>query len=214
MGQDAFHHGGVGRQHQVVLVHAHGVVALLLQHTHHTEGDAVESHHLAHGVAAVGEEIIHHCLSQDAHLGSRLDVVVGKHLTVGHLELSDAQVVLVHTVDGTLRIVVAVDPLTAAVDGRRDGRDVVALVLDSQIVSLFEGLHGRGVLSHTAPHVGTRRNHDHIASHLGDVGLDACLAALSDSEHGDDGSNTYNDTQSREKRPHLVGCDRPDGYLE
>ena len=37
---------------------------------------------------------------------------------------------------------------------------------------------------------------------------------LPDGEHGDDGSNTYNDTQSREKRPHLVGCDRPDGYLE
>ncbi len=89
--QDSLHHGGVWGQHEVVLVHTHGVVSLLLEHTYHTERDAVESHHLADRVAAVGKEIIYHGLSQDADLGSCLDVGIGKHFSICHLQLSDAR---------------------------------------------------------------------------------------------------------------------------
>ena len=87
-------------------------------------------------------------------------------------------------------------------------------VLDVLIVGHFQRLHGRGILSHSAPHVGTGRNHDHVAAHLGDVGLYAALAALADGKHGDDRGHADDDAESREEGAHLVGEDGPNGYFE
>ena len=142
LGHDALHDGGVGGKHQVVLVHSHAVVAFLLQYPNDAEGDAVEADYLADGVAAIGEEVIDHCLAEDADLGCRLDIGVGEHLTVGDLELAYTEVVLIDAVDGALGIVVAVNPLPRAVDRGRDGADVVAVFLDALVVGLLERLHG------------------------------------------------------------------------
>lgn len=154
---------------------------------------------LPDGVAAIGEEVIDYCLAEDADLGCRLDIGVGEHLTVGDLELAYTEVVLIDAVDGALGIVVAVNPLPRAVDRGRDGADVVAVFLDALVVGLLERLHGRGVLSHAAPHVGSGRYHNHVAAHLGDVGLDAGLAALTYGEHGDDGGDADDDAQGGEE---------------
>ena len=212
--QDSLHHGGVWGEHEVILVHSHGVVTLLLEHTYYTERDAVETYYLADRVAAVGEEIIHYGLPQDADLGCCLDVGISKHFSICHLQLSDAQVVLVHAIDGTLRIVVAVYPLSRTVYGRRNGTDVITILLDALVVCLLQGLHRGSILSHTASHVGTRRNHNHIATHLGDIRLDARLTSLSDGKHRNHGCNTDDDAQGCEEGAHLVGCYRPDGNLK
>ena len=56
--EDAFHHRSERSQYQVILVHTHRVVAFLLQHAHHTEGDGFETDDLADGVATVGKQVI------------------------------------------------------------------------------------------------------------------------------------------------------------
>ena len=160
---DAFHHRCVRRKHEVVLVHAHRVVTLLLQYAHHAERYCVEAHHLAYGVRPVGEQIVYHGLAQYAHLRTRLDVGVCEHFSLTHRELPDFEIVLVHAVDRRRRVVVAVYPLSATVHRGADAFDEVALVLDRAVVVELQRLHRRWVLAHTArTAVGSRTNHYHV----------------------------------------------------
>ena len=82
------------------MVHTHGVVTLAFQYADDAEGNGVEADDLANGVAAVGKEIVHHSLAHHAHLGTGLDVVIIKHLAVGHLQFTDGEVVGIDAVDG------------------------------------------------------------------------------------------------------------------
>ena len=188
--EQSLHYGGVRRKHEVVLVHAHGVVTFFLQHSHHSKRYAVESHHLADGVATVGEEVVNHGLSEHTHFCAGLYVSVGEHLSVGHVQLPYFHIVLVYAIYGRRRVLVAVDKLSAFVHHRTDGLDVCTLFLDRLVVSHFESLHRRCVLSHSASSVGSRSNHDHVRAHFGDVSLYAYLCALSHGKHGDDRRNT------------------------
>ena len=128
-------------------------------------------------------------------------------------QLTNLQVVEVGTVDTRRRIVVAIDKLAGTLDEGGDGLDEMALVLEGLIVGELQGLHGGGVLSHTASHVGSRTDHDHIGSHLGDVALDAVLGALAHSEHRDHRRDADDDAQGGEEGPHLVGRNGAEGYF-
>ena len=70
--QQAFHHGAVRGKYDVILVHAHGVVAFGLQHAHHAEGHLVETDDTSHGVLSSGKEVVLDGLSDDTHLGGGL----------------------------------------------------------------------------------------------------------------------------------------------
>ena len=212
--QNALHHRGVRRQHQVVLIHTHRVVAFLLQHTYHAERYGVESHNLAHGIGSVREEIVNYSLSEDANLRTRLQLLVGEELSIANAQLSNAQIFLVHAIDGRLRVVIAIDKLAAGAHHRTDGLDVGALVLQSLIVGELKGLHGRRVLSHATSHVGSRMHHNHVGAHLCDVGLNAPLGSLSNGQHRDDRCHTNDDAQCREERAHLIGENGSEGYFK
>ena len=99
LGKDALHDRGVRSEGEVVLVHAHRVVALLLEHAHHTERDAVEAHHTSHGVRAVGAEVVYDGLTEHTHLGAGFDVGLGEHLAIADRELTNVEIVEVNTID-------------------------------------------------------------------------------------------------------------------
>jgi len=162
LGENTFHHRCVRRDDEIVLVHAHRVVAFFLQHADDTEGNGVETHHLADGVGAVGEEIIDHRLAENTYLGIGLDVLLGEKITIAHRELAYVQVVLIDPIDGRLGIVVTVDKLSVAAHHRTDALDIRTLILETLIVGELQCLHRRGVLSHASTHVGTRMDHDHV----------------------------------------------------
>ena len=111
-GQHALHHRGVGRQHKVVLVHACGVVALGFQDAHDAQRNRVEADDAPDGVLAVRKERVGHGLSDDAHLGSRLDVLVGEHFAVVDFQLPDFHVSGADAVEGGRRVVVSADELS------------------------------------------------------------------------------------------------------
>ena len=146
-----------------------------------------------------------------------LDSVVGQ--TINNLELCDGykrnlQIILVDTIDGGGGVVVAVDKLSCTLNQRTDGFHIGAAFLDGFIVGEFQRLHGGGILTHTATHVGTRTDHDHVGAHLRDVGLDTPLRSLTDGKHGDYRGNADDDAKSGEKRTGLVGSDGAKGNLE
>ena len=131
---DAFHYRCVWGQHQVVLVHTHRVVTLLLQYADNTKRNRIESNNHAYRVGAVGEEIVYNRLSEYAHFGTRLDVGIGEHLAFVNRQLSNLQIILIDTIDARRRVVVAVNPLSATVHGRAYALDEVALVLNRLVV--------------------------------------------------------------------------------
>ena len=131
----SLHYGGIWRKYEVVLVHTHRVVAFFLQHSHHAEWYAIESHHFANWVAAIREEVVYHCLSEHTHFCAGLDIGIGEHLPVGHVQLSYFHVVLVDAINGGRRVFVAVDKLSAFVYHRTDGLDVCTLVFNRLVVS-------------------------------------------------------------------------------
>jgi hypothetical protein len=55
--------------------------------------------------------------------------------------------------------------------------------------------------------------HDHVGTHLADLGLYASFRALSDGEHRDHGGHADNDAQHREETAQLVVGECPDGYF-
>ena len=57
-------------------------------------------------------------------------------------------------------------------------------------------------------------NHNHVGAHLGNVGLNAALRALTDGQHGDDGGHANDDAEGRKERSHLVGKDGAERNLE
>ncbi len=213
-GKDTFHDGCVGGQHHVVLVHAHTVVAFRLQHADDAEGDGVEADNLTHWVAPVGKQVVHYRLSHDAHLGGGLYVLVGKHLAILHGQLADGQVVLADTIDGRRRVVGTIDKPPRTVDARTDCRQELGLVANGVIVLQLEGLHGACVLSDTASHVGSRMNHNHVGTHLGDLRLDAFLRSLSDCQHGNHRGYANDDAEHRKEGSQLVVGECPQGYFE
>ena len=98
--QQALHHGGVGGQYDVILVHTHGVVAFGLQYAHYAERDFIEPDNASHGVFSTGEKIVYNGFSYHAHLGAGLDIGFAEHLAVVDRELAYLQIVRTHATDG------------------------------------------------------------------------------------------------------------------
>ena len=121
LSQQTFHDGGVRSKYDVVLVHAHGVVALGLQYAHHTERNLVESYDTPYGVLSAGEKVVLDSLSDDAHLGRSLYVGFVEHLAVLYTELPDFKIIRTDTAHGRGVVVVARDELSAGGDIGADG---------------------------------------------------------------------------------------------
>ena len=213
-GEDALLHRRVGGHDQVVLVHAHAVVALAFEHADDPEGDRTEADDTPHGVFAGGKEFVDDRLAYQTHLGGRLDLLLGEGIAVGDLVAADLQVVEVHAVDRRGRVVGAVDRLSGAVDRRRDVGDVAGLFADVLHIFEFERLHVVGVEPDAAPHVAARMDHDHVGPHFADLGLNAPLRSLPDGEHRDDRRHADDDAEHRQKSAQFVVSERLDGYFE
>ena len=212
--QQAFHHGAVRGKYDVILVHAHGVVAFRFQYAHHAERNLVETYDTSYGVFSTGEKVVLDGLSDDTHLGGGLYVGFGKHLAVLHAELPDFEIVRAHAAHGGGVVVVACDELSAGGDIGADGSQEVGFITQSFIVGQLQCLHGAGVLADTAAHVGTGVSHNHVGAHLGDLRLDAFLRTLSDGKHRDDGRHTDDDAQHGEECAQLVVVQGSQGYFE
>ena len=55
--------------------------------------------------------------------------------------------------------------------------------------------------------------HDHVGTHLADLGLYASFRALSDGKHRDHGGYADNDAQHREEAAQFVIGECPDSYF-
>ena len=196
------------------MVHAHGVVALFLQHSDHAEWYAVESHCFSYRVSSVGEKVIYDGLSEYAHLRACLDICVGKHIAVSHAYLTYLHVVLVDAVDGRGGVLVAVYELSAFVHHGTDSFDIRTLVLDALVVVHLQRLHRGCVLPYASTPVSSRSNHYHVRAHLRNVCLYAFLRALSHCKHSDDRSDADDDTECSQERACLVGSDGSYGYFK
>ena len=120
-GKNALHDGSVWCQHDVVLVHAKGVVALRLQHTDDAERRGAETDDASNGVLAVGEEVVGNGFANHANLRARLDIFLREHLSVFNFELTDFQIVGRDAIHGRRRVVVAIDKLPGGIDRRTNG---------------------------------------------------------------------------------------------
>ena len=165
-GEDALHHGGVGRKHNVVLVLTHAVVAFRLQHTDDCQRYGVEPDYTAHGVASVGKQLVDHRLAHYAHLGGALDVEVGKRHTVLHLQLADFKIVGIDALHLRRVVVGAADKLSLAAYHRRHRGNEFCLVADVLEVDGLHRLHVVAALLHAAALHVAGKNHYHVASHL------------------------------------------------
>ena len=192
--QQALHHRGVRGQHHVILVHTHAVVAFAFQHANHAEGHLVEAYYLADRVA-VGKEVIHDGLADDAHLGRGFDVRFGEDFAALYRELAYLQVVVADACYARGVVVVAGNELTATGYVGAHRSQVACLVAEGLVVGYLQRLHGAGILAHASHHVGSGVNHNHVRAHLRDLGLYALLRPLSDGQHGDDRSHTNDDTE-------------------
>ena len=212
--QDALLHRGVGGKDEVVLVHAHRVIALALQDTDYLERKLLETDNLADGILTSGEKVIDNGFTDEADLGCGGDVLFGEHIAVFHFVAADIHVVGRDAIDCRRRIVRSVDDLSTAIDRGGDQRDVARFVADILVVFQLEGLHIFRALTNAATHVATRLNHNHVRPHLAYLRLDTLLRTLADGEHGDDRGDPDNNTEHRQETAQLVVCQGADGYLE
>ena len=173
--KQTLHHGGVGSEHHIILVHAHAVVTFGFQYARHTERHLVEADNTSYGVFSVGEKIVLYRLADDAYFGGSLYVGFRKHRAVVHRKLADFEVVRTYAVYGRGVVVVARYELSRRGYVGADGRQEVRFVAQGFVVGELQRLHGAGVLPYAAAHVRSRMNHYHIRAHFGDLLLDALL---------------------------------------
>ena len=213
-GEDALLDGGVGRDDQVVLIHAHAVVALAFEHPDDAERNGPEANDLPDGILSVGEELIDDRPADEAHLGGSLDVVLGEHVAVGHLVATDVEVIEVHAVDRRRGVVRPVNRLPGAVDRRRDVGHIARVGPYVFEILDLQRLHVVGAQLHASAPVAARVDHDHIRPHLADLGLNAALRPLADGQHRDDRRHADDDAEHREESAQLVVTQCLDGYSE
>ena len=123
LGQQSFHHGGIGSQYDVVLVHAHGVVAFAFEDTYHAQGDLIETDDTSDGVGTVREEVVYDRLSDDTDLGGYLDIGFGEHLAFFDRQLTYLQILCAYTTYRGGIVVVTGNELSAARYVRTDSRE-------------------------------------------------------------------------------------------
>ena len=208
---DTLHHGGVGCDDQIVLVHTPVVVALALEHTDHSERNVLEANGAADGILSAGKEFVGHRLADDTDFGVLTDVFIRETVAFLHGPELDGHILGRFAVDGGCRIVVAVDHLSGLSHFGRDMLHVFQAGEHTLIVRHLERLHRAGILPHAASHVGSGAHGDDVGAHLGDFLADALLRPLTDGHHDDDGSHTDDDAERREQRSALVAQNGPDG---
>ncbi len=213
-GEHPFLDGGVGGEDEVVLVHAHGVVAFGGQYAHDLERDFPEPYHLSDGVFAIGEKVVHDGFSDHAYFGGVKDVFFGEHFPFADRVFADVQIVGVHPVDGGGVVVCPEYRLPAAVDGGGASGDVTGFADDGVVVLQFEAFHFRRIQAHSAAAVGTGVYHDHVGAHFGNLCPYAPFGTLPDGEHGDDGCHSDDNAEHGEESPHFVVAEGADGYPE
>ena len=114
-GEQAFHHCGVRRKHDGVLILSHRVVTFRFEHTYHAKRYFAETDNLSHGITTVREKVIYDCLSDNAYFGRALYIGFGKHLSIFDSELTDVEIFCSSSVDGGRVVIVSGDELS----GRR-----------------------------------------------------------------------------------------------
>ena len=162
---NTLHHRGVGSYHHVVLIHAPVVVAFRLQHADDGHGDAFEANGLADGVYAVAEEFLHDGCSHHHLLCGFLNVLLSEALALLHAPELDVKVFGRLAIDGGRGVIVAVDDLSTGSHLGRDVGDVFLLAHDTLIVGHLQRLHGGGVLTHAAAHVGSWSYGEQVGAH-------------------------------------------------
>ena len=98
--QQTLHHGGVGCQYDVVLVHTHRVVSLGFQYAYYTERYFAEPDNASYRIFSIGEKIVYNGFSYHAYLGARLDIGFAEHLSIVYRELSNFQILRSHAIHG------------------------------------------------------------------------------------------------------------------
>ena len=115
-GKDFLLHGRIRCEDKVILVHPHAVVSLAFQDTYDAEGEFLEANHLPNRILTIREQIIDHSLSHYAYLGSREDVLFGKHIAILYFILPDFHIIRRDAIDRRRGIIRAVNRLPAAID--------------------------------------------------------------------------------------------------
>ena len=213
-GQDALLDGGVGGDDDIVLVHAPVVVTLGLQHAYDAEGDVLEADGLADGILTACEEFLDDGGADDAHLGGFFDVLLSEAGALYDVPQLDVDVVGRLSVAGGGGVVGTKDDLSAG--GHLGGYlgDELGFLENGLVVALLERLHGGGVETDTAAHIGTGADGEQVCALLGQLFTDALLGTLTDGHHHDDGAHANDDAEHREERAGFVAEDGLNSYLE
>ena len=113
--RDTFHHGRVGSNHHVVLIHAPIIVAFGLQDAYDAERNAFEADDLADAIGILAaEEFLHDGGTDDTHLGALHHVFFRKAVATLDVPELDGHVVGALAIHRAVGILGAIDDLAAA----------------------------------------------------------------------------------------------------
>lgn len=199
-GAEAFHHGLVGRKDDVVLVLAEIAGAFQFERPDDFEGDAFVAYGLADGIP-FGEQVLDDALAYNADFCHAVGFIV-EHDAVFDFVVADFEVVRGDAAQLRGGVVVPDDGLATYGNHGGDGVDVCRLFAKFQDVFFFEGFGGFHL--HTTTPVAVRHDDDGVRAHGGHLVLDAFFGAFAHGDHGDDGCDTDDDTEYREKCAHAV----------
>ena len=145
--------------------------------------------------------------TDDAHLGALLDIFLGEENSFFDFPKTNAEVVGTLAVAGAGGVVGTEDGLSAGAYFGRYFVHELGLGEDGLVVYLFECLHRRRVEAHTATHVCSRADGEHIGAVFLYFLAYALLGTLADGHHDDDRSHTDNDTEHGEEGATFVTKD-------
>lgn len=196
----------------VVLVLAHGRLALAFQYADNTVRLVVDADCLADGIGCI-EQIGCDRRPDDGNAVARFQIIVGDKGTALDVERADVEVFRCHAVYGGVPVLIAVYDLIGTVDGRRNIVDIFDFLFDGFGVVVFQFLAGTGGRS-DAPFIGRARCDDeHIAAQAGNGIGDVLAHAHADGNHGDDGADTDDDAQHGQDGAQFIGQECRNGNL-
>ncbi len=178
--------------HQIVLVHAHGILPFARQHSDHLAGEFLQADLLPHYLR-LSEEFPDHGLSHDTDggPGPQFTVVEGPPGPQG--PVGNPKILVVRARNLGRPVLVAVDGLEGLGGRRGHGRHKADLPEDRLGIRLLE----RNVAAALARSQALPRgNHEQIAAHGGDLLLDLEGGAPADGHHDDHRRHADDDAQN------------------
>ena len=116
LGQKSFHHGGVGGDDEIVLVHAPCVVAFAFERADYAEGYRLEAYYFAHRVGSLAKQFLDDGLPDDAYFCAFLDILVGEYVAFVDFPLAYVEIVGGLAVYGGVGVVGSINHLPGSGD--------------------------------------------------------------------------------------------------